>query len=409
MPEPHAATPEPNRAARVLIRANEAGEDALGLAERVHALGYSVSVAPQAQLDALADEDTARTHTSGDAEHSELLLVVWPVASPHDARQLVSSAAWSTAPRIAVLCVAHESLLVEIVDAANGGEAAGYLVWPCEGDALRAALASLCLVARRRRNRSSTRSSRHSSARKATRELARAARTAVHDINNALSAIRCNAFLIQTDATVSQDAKDAAGDILTAVTRGERTTSELSPLARAHVSTDVTVAELATHTARPLRGTPLPRPNIAASVTPRDEANRSLRTVLVVDDDHAVRRGVARSLRIFGLRVLEAGAAAQALELLASERIDLLLTDVVMPDRSGYELAELSTQVNPEMRVVFMSGYAPAAVPAPAGTRHTYPSGFLHKPFAVDALRRLVAELLPETSTAVSEPTTDSP
>ena len=202
------------------------------------------------------------------------------------------------------------------------------------------------------------------------RELASAARTAVHDINNALSAIRCNAFLIQTDGAVGPDAKEAAGDILTAVARGERTTSELSPLARAHSdgSDATTLAELTTRTARPLRpSTPPPTGDTLASsiAAPEPAPGDASRTVLVVDDDHAVRRGVARSLRTLGLRVLEAQSSSQALELLARERIDLLLTDVVMPEQSGYDLAEHSSRFHPTVRIVFMSGYAPNAAPVP--------------------------------------------
>jgi CheY-like chemotaxis protein len=80
--------------------------------------------------------------------------------------------------------------------------------------------------------------------------------------------------------------------------------------------------------------------------------------VLVVDDEAPVRRAVTRLVTGAGFDAIAASDAPEALEVLARNRIDLLLTDVVMPGSSGVELAEQATALYPQLAVVFMSGYA---------------------------------------------------
>jgi PAS domain S-box-containing protein len=82
-------------------------------------------------------------------------------------------------------------------------------------------------------------------------------------------------------------------------------------------------------------------------------------TILVVEDEAPVRYMMTRALREAGYRVLEAGNGAEALALVErnSERIELLLTDVVMPGKSGRELAEELRARFPEMAVLYASGY----------------------------------------------------
>jgi signal transduction histidine kinase len=103
-------------------------------------------------------------------------------------------------------------------------------------------------------------------------------------------------------------------------------------------------------------------------------------TILVVDDDDAVRNVTERFLRNAGYSVLSAssGAAALALSRSHAGMIDLLLTDVVMPGQSGRDLAEALQLERSATRVVFMSGY-----------HHQSPIGnsqFIAKPFGRDAL-----------------------
>jgi PAS domain S-box-containing protein len=117
-------------------------------------------------------------------------------------------------------------------------------------------------------------------------------------------------------------------------------------------------------------------------------------TVLVVEDEDAVRRVTCRVLRNRGYLVLEAAGGDQALRI-ASEhagRIGVLVTDVVMPRMSGRELAVRLAEVRPEMKVLFVSGYTPDAI-VHHGVLDTGVT-FLQKPFAPDGLTRKVDELL---------------
>jgi PAS domain S-box-containing protein len=95
----------------------------------------------------------------------------------------------------------------------------------------------------------------------------------------------------------------------------------------------------------------------AAARPPRTSA-RGVETVLVAEDEVAVRRMARRSLEDEGYRVVEAADGDAALALLAGgERIDLLLTDVFMPGMGGRELAEAVATRHPQLPVLFMSGY----------------------------------------------------
>ncbi len=93
------------------------------------------------------------------------------------------------------------------------------------------------------------------------------------------------------------------------------------------------------------------------SSRPPSPARRGIR-VLVVDDEAPVRRAVTRLVTGAGFDAVAASDGHEALEVLTRDRIDLLLTDVVMPGLSGVELAERATRARPELAVVFMSGYA---------------------------------------------------
>jgi PAS domain S-box-containing protein len=117
-------------------------------------------------------------------------------------------------------------------------------------------------------------------------------------------------------------------------------------------------------------------------------------TVLVVEDDDAVRDFVVTVLRRHGHRVLQApdGARALAIGVAHAGAIDLLLTDVVMPGMSGRELAARFAQFRPATRVLFMSGYTDDAVLKTAAFDATI--AFLQKPLRPEQLLARVREVL---------------
>ena len=105
--------------------------------------------------------------------------------------------------------------------------------------------------------------------------------------------------------------------------------------------------------------------------------------ILVVDDDDQVRRSVERVLRRANYEVRLAGSAEDALELLATAPVDLLLTDVMLPGADGFALATSARARHPTLRVCFMTGYARGRV---ASTSDAH----LTKPFTpTDLLQRI--------------------
>ena len=124
------------------------------------------------------------------------------------------------------------------------------------------------------------------------------------------------------------------------------------------------------------------------------EGLRGTETVLLVEDDDQV-RAVARAILVQGgYRVLEAKDGVEALQLCAGaeEPIDLLVTDVVMPQMSGPELAQRLSSIRPAMQLLFVSGYTGEAV-ANHGILGTAVA-FLQKPLTPERLLRKVHELL---------------
>jgi two-component system cell cycle sensor histidine kinase/response regulator CckA len=127
-------------------------------------------------------------------------------------------------------------------------------------------------------------------------------------------------------------------------------------------------------------------------------------TVLLVEDQDEVRRVAQLILRRYGYTVLEARNAGEAW--LSCERqgpIHLLLTDVVMPQMSGRELADRLTKVRPDMKVLYMSGYTDNAI-----VHHGILDegiAFLQKPLVPDVLARRVREVLDTPGPGVEGPT----
>ncbi len=109
-------------------------------------------------------------------------------------------------------------------------------------------------------------------------------------------------------------------------------------------------------------------------------------TILLVEDEALVRRAAARILRRRGFEVLEAQNGEEALEVCRARGrdISLMITDIVLPKMDGTELARRAGMLNPEMRVVFTSGYAEAAL-AGDGVLGDGAS-FLSKPFTPESL-----------------------
>jgi two-component system cell cycle sensor histidine kinase/response regulator CckA len=117
-------------------------------------------------------------------------------------------------------------------------------------------------------------------------------------------------------------------------------------------------------------------------------------TVLVVEDDESVRNVVCSILAKHGYRVINAGDALECQNLTddANRSIDLLITDIVMPEKTGWELYQHLLTVWPQLKVLYMSGYTDDVI-----AHHTVADkeiDFIQKPFTVQTLTEKVREIL---------------
>jgi CheY-like chemotaxis protein len=129
---------------------------------------------------------------------------------------------------------------------------------------------------------------------------------------------------------------------------------------------------------------------VGTEVTPSPTSGHE--TILLVEDDTGVRSLIRDELRKLGYRVFEAKHGLEACLVGTQQigRLQLLLTDVVMPGMNGPELAQHLRVIKPELKILFISGYTDdvglgAGDPA---------SGYLQKPFTPEALARAIRELL---------------
>ena len=124
------------------------------------------------------------------------------------------------------------------------------------------------------------------------------------------------------------------------------------------------------------------------------DAANALRTILVIDDEFAMRAVTRRMLTLHGFRVLEAESAAQALLMSEnhSSTIDMVLADVVLPGMKGPQVVEELLRTRPELRFLYMSGHTAATLAEETLLPPDLP--FLHKPFSRATLLEAVLQTL---------------
>jgi two-component system, cell cycle sensor histidine kinase and response regulator CckA len=134
--------------------------------------------------------------------------------------------------------------------------------------------------------------------------------------------------------------------------------------------------------------------NAVAEVGETRATPRGKEVMLLVEDEDGVRAVARQMLRQHGYTVLEASNGADALRVSAEypSRIDLLVTDVVMPQMNGRVLAERLAVTRPELRVLYVSGYTDDAILREGVIEEDVT--LLQKPFTVDALAWKVRQVL---------------
>lgn len=152
-----------------------------------------------------------------------------------------------------------------------------------------------------------------------------------------------------------------------------------------------------------------PRVQRPLAATPTEMENRiaesdlhGSETILLVEDESAVRFAALEFLKKCGYLVLEAKDGLSAVETASNHHgpIDLMVTDVVMPGMSGGQLAEMLGEKYPNIRVLFMSGYAETVMHSHKIMDLELRCGFLQKPFNLRALGRKVREMLSKSVAA---------
>jgi PAS domain S-box-containing protein len=138
-------------------------------------------------------------------------------------------------------------------------------------------------------------------------------------------------------------------------------------------------------------------PNLSTAPEPERLAPRDVTgqdTILLVEDEEAVRSFAARALKLRGYNVLEAAGGEEALEIVRNNRatIHLLITDVVMPNMDGPTLVRHVRRLRPEMAIIFMSGYAEEAFRR--NDEKAEELHFLPKPFGLKQLAAKVKDVL---------------
>ena len=118
------------------------------------------------------------------------------------------------------------------------------------------------------------------------------------------------------------------------------------------------------------------------------EVRRPMVKILLAEDDDSMRAFLVRAIERAGYEVKAVDRGTAALPLIATGTFDLLLTDIVMPEMDGIELAQRAAALAPRMQVVFITGFAAVALSRTGGTPQN--AKVLSKPFH---LRDLVSEI----------------
>jgi DNA-binding NtrC family response regulator len=114
--------------------------------------------------------------------------------------------------------------------------------------------------------------------------------------------------------------------------------------------------------------------------------------LLIVDDDDGVRENLAELFQVVGYSVVTAGSAPEAMEKLAHNDVDLLLTDYRMPGPNGVELIESARRMKPGLRAILMTAFGDSFTEIESVRRGAI--GYVNKPFEADEITGLVSRIL---------------
>jgi len=236
-------------------------------------------------------------------------------------------------------------------------------------------------------------------ARKELQAFAELASRSAHELNNVLTVMRMNAELLQPELAKHGAPVQEVQDIIVAAERAQILTKQLLVSSRRAYPQPTGLDRL-----EGTNGLPSAESTDETSAPTVQKASRSNEipggeTVLLVEDEKALRRLTSRILGEAGYRVLEAADGAKALRIAADEvgEIDIVLTDVEMPTLGGRGMVAELNELSPGIRVLFMSGYTDNEI-LRRGIR-TQETHFLQKPFTAEGLRAAVRAVLTQPVT----------
>ncbi len=128
-------------------------------------------------------------------------------------------------------------------------------------------------------------------------------------------------------------------------------------------------------------------------MTSENLSKRTMQRILLAEDDESMRRFLVKALERAGYSVVSFADGAQAFDRLREEPFTLLLTDIVMPEMDGIELARRASELDPELKIMFITGFAAVALNSEESAARE--AKVLSKPFhlrdLVDEVDRLLA------------------
>jgi CheY-like chemotaxis protein len=200
-----------------------------------------------------------------------------------------------------------------------------------------------------------------------------------HELNNLLTVIQINTEFLLESTSENPESAEELDEIQRASKRASILARQLLASSRLEPF-DPSVAEGALHKKRTRT------PTRKSRAVDADKPPRTAESILLVEDEAAVRILAKKILVQKGYRVLEASDGAIALRVAAGHvgEIDLVLTDVAMPNLGGRGMVEELKELSPGMRVLFMSGYPKEEVFPDKETAKNTP--YLQKPFTSETL-----------------------
>ncbi len=342
-----------------------------GFREVLSRAGYSVIACStgQAALDIIAER--------------RFTVVLTDLFMPRVTGMDVLNAALSADPDCVVIVVTGFASVRGAVDALRRG-AADYVIKPCDDNEL---LHRIRLGIERADMRAELRAKELDSEK--MKAIAQTAVTVNDQINTPLNVILNSAEYIRlTRLPDATDVRQSLDFIVQEVAKIKSVIQKLATVANPARTREYSVGQ---H-----RMIDLDVPRAKAIPISNDPAKRQ--KILVVDDEQFMVHTLSKILEVLGYDVISAFGGREAFEKYMVEKIDLVVSDVHMPDMNGIELMTSIKSKNPEFPVILVTGYGVEDARKTAGEYHA--DGFLGKPFRIEELRQIIERTLPSNAAA---------